>query len=102
MKFELKKYYRNTPDEKLISDLINVAKIINRDTVTIAEYEQLGSYYPTTLKRRFGSLFDALERAKLNPSRSKMNISNVELFRNLEEVWIKLGRQPKCPTYPYL
>src|SRR5574344_645034 len=95
MKFELKKYNRNTPESELIDDLIKVSKAINRDTVTMAEYEQHGSFHPSTLLRRFGSWFDVLERANLKPSRSKLNISDEELFKNLEEVWIKLGRQPK-------
>jgi predicted Zn-ribbon and HTH transcriptional regulator len=95
MKFELKKYNRNTPDEELISDLKNVAKTIERDTVTIAEYEQHGNYHPSTLQRRFGSWFDILKLANLKPSRSKLNITNDELFKNLEEVWTKLGRQPR-------
>jgi hypothetical protein len=95
MKFKLKQYNRNTPDDDLINDLIGVSKKIGRSTVTIAEYEEHGSYHPSTLKRRFGSWFAVLEKAGLEKSRSELNIPEKELFRNIEDIWIQLGRQPK-------
>jgi hypothetical protein len=95
MKFELTKYHRNTPENELIDDLIRVSKLISKDTVTRAEYEEHGNFNSTTLLRRFGSWFDVLERADLQDSRSRLNISEEELFKNLETVWISLGRQPK-------
>ena len=45
--------------------------------------------------RRFGSWFNVLSLCDLQPSRSKINIPNVELFHNLENIWLTLGRQPK-------
>ena len=36
-----------------------------------------------------------MQLCKLEPARSKINISEDELFSNLEHVWISLGRQPK-------
>lgn len=40
-----------------------------------------------------GSWFNALEKANLEKTR-ELKISTEDLFKNLEEVWIKLGRQP--------
>jgi len=40
-------------------------------------------------------LVNALERAGLQKTRTPANIPEEDLFRNLEEIWIKLGRQPK-------
>ena len=95
MKFKLKHYNRNTPDDDLINDLIDVSNKTGRGTVTIAEYEAHGSYHPSTLQRRFGSWFTVLEKAGLEKSRSRLNIPEKELFGNIEDVWIQLGRQPK-------
>ena len=94
-KFELKPYNRNTSDEELISDVKKVASEINRGTITIDEYNERGKFHATTLTRRFGSWFKVLELAGLQKSRSPLNVHEEELFQNLEELWTKLGRQPK-------
>lgn len=95
MEFKLELNKRNNSDEELIEDLVRVAKSINKNTVTIAEYEEYGKFHPSTLQRRFGSWFKVLKKAGLEKSRSAINIPEEELFKNIEDVWIKLGRQPK-------
>lgn len=95
MKFTLKPFNRNVPDEELINDVIAVSKKTGRNTVTIAEYEQHGKYHPSTLQRRFGSWFKVLENAGLEKSRSYLNIPEKELYKNIEDIWVQLGRQPK-------
>ncbi|MEQ9462802.1 MAG: HNH endonuclease [Haliea sp.] len=94
MKFELETHHRNIPDEELIEDLIRVAKEIDQDKVTIDQYNERGKFHNTTFNRRFGSWFKSLEKAGLSKTRN-LNISNEELFENLIEVWMSLGRQPK-------
>lgn len=94
MKFELETYNRNIPDEKLVEDLKRVASEINKSP-TIDEYNERGSFHATTITRRFGSWFNALEKAGLKSTRSPINIPEEELFKNLEEMWTKLGRQPR-------
>lgn len=95
MEYTLNQYHRNLDDYELINDLINVAKQVDAKTVTIDEYNKYGKYHATTLTRRFGSWFKCLEMAGLHPSRSAINISEEELFQNLEELWKYFGRQPK-------
>ncbi len=95
MKFEIELQHRNVPDEELIEDLQKVAQRTGRNTVTRAEYARLGKYHPNTLIRRFGSWFKVLEMAGLEDSRSRFNINDEELFDNIKDVWISLGRQPK-------
>ena len=95
MEFKLETYHRNTPDEELIADIQDVALKLKKNTVTISEYEEYGKFHPSTLKRKFGSWFKVLELAQLEASRSKLNIPEKELYKNIEEVWISLGRQPK-------
>lgn len=94
MKFELESFHRNVPDEDLFRDLARVAKEIGKDKVTIEEYNERGQFHNTTLTRRFGSWFTALEKAGLKKTRN-LNIPNEELFNNLVDVWQRLGRQPK-------
>ena len=94
MEFILDDFHRNTPDEDLIGSLRKVAELLKRETVTIEEYDEYGKYHSATLKRRFGSWFKCLELAGLEPSRSKIGITNKELFDEIQNVWMKLGKQP--------
>ena len=93
MKYELNIYHRNTPDQELLNDLKRVADQIGLDKVTREQYDQKGKFHSTTLTNRFGTWNKALENAGLKITR-KHNLSEKELFENIEEVWIKLGRQP--------
>lgn len=94
MKFELDNHNRNIPDETLIADLKRVANDLDRSP-TIDEYNERGAYHATTITRRFGNWFKALEIAGLESTRSPLNISEEQLFKNIEEVWLRLGRQPR-------
>lgn len=94
MKFEIKTSLRGVSDEEALNELRQCAKSIGRDTITIAEYEEVGSAHPSFFQRRFGSWTKALEAAGLEQSRSKIGISDDELMNNLKDVWITLARQP--------
>ena len=78
----------------MLADVRRVAEKINKNSATMDEYKEFGKYHPTTLTRKMGSWFEILKKANLEVNRSPINISEEELFRNLEEVWIKLGKQP--------
>ncbi len=93
MKYELNIYHRNTPDQELLDDLKKVADQIGMDKVTRDQYDQKGKFSFGTLERRFGTWNKALIKAGLKIA-FYHNISEEELFENIEEVWIKLGRQP--------
>ena len=94
MRFELESHHRNVPDDELSDDLKNVASELGKSKVTIDEYNERGKFHATTLTRRFGSWFVALEKAGLQRTRN-LNISNEELFENIVQVWTNLGKQPK-------
>ena len=83
--------YINLSDEELINDLIHVAN--GRDRLTIAEYNSKGKYTTQTMGDRFGTWNNALRKAGLKIT-NQQNITENELYKNLEKVWIKLGRQP--------
>ena len=95
MKFEDKKVNRNIPNEELLADVKNIASTYGLTTMSQDIYVQYGKFHPTTLIRRFGSWFKVLELCDLKPSRSRINIPNEELFANIEQIWLTLGRQPK-------
>jgi len=102
MKFELEEYHRGITDEELIADLKRVANELNKKSVPIASrnpsfqrYNERGKYDSSTLARRFGSWSEALKRAGLQMNRQPLRISEEELFKNIEEIWVKLGRQPR-------
>jgi len=95
MKFELEESLRGAPDEDLLEDMRRSAKVIGRDTITIAEYGEIGKSHPSTFQRRFGSWSKALKLAGLQPSRTNKPITDDELFENIKSLWISLGRQPR-------
>jgi hypothetical protein len=94
MRYELEVHHRNVPDEELLAELRRVAALVAPATVTIDRFNEHAAFHSTTLSRRFGSWFRALDIAGL-PRTRKLNISTEELFENLVRVWLKLGRQPK-------
>jgi Homing endonuclease associated repeat/HNH endonuclease len=95
MKFELEESLRGASDEELLDDMRRCAKASGRDTITMAEYEEIGKAHPCTIQRRFSSWPNALKLAGLRPSRSKIGITDEELFENIKSLWIDLGRQPR-------
>lgn len=65
MQFVLNVYHRNVSNLELINDLKRVAKELNKETITIDDYNQYGNFHATTLTRRFNSWFRSLELANL-------------------------------------
>jgi hypothetical protein len=83
----------NIPDEELLADLRRAAESVGKETITVDQYSQRGSFGSTTIEKRFGSWNIALQKAGLQLSVRK-DISDLELFQNLAAVWTTLGRQP--------
>jgi len=76
-----------------LADLKSVAEKLGKQTVTVQEYRDLGRYASSTVAHHLGSWFKALDQAGLKRTRV-LGISNEEYFANLEDLWIRLGRQP--------
>jgi hypothetical protein len=93
MKFELKQVTRNVTDEDLLEDLRRVSAN-SSGRPTMRAYEKTGKFSTGPFLNRFGSWNQALKAAGIDPFLVQ-NISDDLLFENLEEVWLKLGRQPK-------
>lgn len=94
MRFELEVHHRNVPDVELLAELSRVAALLNHSTVTIDQFNEHAKFHSSTLARRFGSWFKALDAAGL-PRTRNLNLKNEQLFENLVSVWLNLGRQPK-------
>jgi hypothetical protein len=94
MKFKLNDYHRNAPEKELLEDLKRVATHLKKNRLTGQQYHEGGGKFSIHMIRdRFGKWNKALEKAGLKIT-IKPNLSEVELFENIEDIWIKLGRQP--------
>ena len=98
IKFKLGHDLRNITDENLLNDIIRVAKLLRKNSITNYEYREYGKYGLTTIRRRFGKWSNAIKKAGLKKTRN-YNITDEELFKNIEEIWIKLGRQPRSREF---
>lgn len=85
----------NIPTDEMLEDIRRVASSLNKQTLTQQEYENHGGKFScSTICKKFdGSWFKAIESVGLERSRP-YGVSEEEYFQNLEEIWIKLGRQP--------
>lgn len=79
----------NTQD--LLDDLTLVSKKSSKSP-TIEEYNANGKYESSVIIRRFGTWNNALHKVGLAINNRQW--SEEELFNNLQEVWIKKGKQP--------
>lgn len=110
MNFEYRPINKNIDEIELINDIQSIAKKLNKDKLTIREYDDNGKYNSSTIIRRFKTWNIALEKAGLEIS-NQLNISKEELFKNILTIWEHLGRQPrraelelpisKFSQYPY-
>jgi inorganic pyrophosphatase len=112
MEYKLNIYHRNTPDQDLLDDLKKVADKLETRKLSSRDYDKNGGKYTAgTVGVRFGGWNNALEKAGLEFVHQR-NVSQEELFKNIEEIWVKLGRQPvhrdldssisKYSTYQYI
>lgn len=82
------------PEKQLIEDMQQVAEKLNKNQITMAEYEKHGNFGSTTIQKRFEGWNKAKEKAGLTIGRY-YNQSEEEYFDNLLHIWQILGRQPK-------
>ncbi|HRG01930.1 MAG TPA: hypothetical protein PKZ75_12510 [Bacteroidia bacterium] len=94
MNFEFTPIRRNVEESELIADIIAVANLLEKDTLTLREYDEHGKYNSSTAIRKFGTWNKALENASLKSS-NELNISTEDLFQNILILWEHFGRQPR-------
>jgi hypothetical protein len=81
---------------QLLNDLRRVAKLVGH-APTAKEYSEHGQYGATTLWRRFGGWYAALDRAGLR--HEKRRTSEEDLRRDLQRVQRKIDRTPSRGDY---
>jgi 5-methylcytosine-specific restriction endonuclease McrA len=81
-------------DRDLLDDLCVVAAQLGAVALPQRLYRLHGRYSTTAIKSRFGSWNAAVTSAGLT-SAGQRDIGEGELFANLQEVWVALGRQPR-------
>lgn len=91
--FQIRLRRRNIPDADLIADLQDVSRQLEAPTITRQQYDEHGSFGATTVLRRLGTWNSALELAGLDVVH-RQHIPSSELFENLADVWMALGKQP--------
>jgi hypothetical protein len=94
MKFELNLINKTVTKDELIDDLKRVAKYLNKNTVSMSEYSTHGKFSTTPFRNRFSGWNDALKSAGLMVGQ-RHDITEEEVYKNIQEVWIKLGKQPR-------
>lgn len=82
----------NISDEELISDIRRVALEIAPLKLTQRKYNEKGKYTTETITKRFG-WNRILEELNLE-THCHFDLTEKELFENLEAVWITLGHAP--------
>lgn len=85
-------------DDDFFADMQKIAKRLNKSYITTGEYDCYGKYDKSAMIRKYSSWDIILQKANLSstPYRLGKNkqITDEELFQDIERVWIKLGRQP--------
>lgn len=94
MKFQLTNFNRNIPDEELLNDLKRVAQALCTTKLSSRAYDANGGKYrSSTIGDRFGGWNNALKRVSLELVQRR-DVLELDLFSNLETVWISIGSQP--------
>jgi len=92
MKFEFVEYHRRATDKELQEDLKRVATELNKKVITRKEYNEKGRFHCDTISDRFGTWNNALSLVGLQGG--NCFFQEEDLYSNLENVWIRLGKQP--------
>lgn len=92
MKYELIKK-RNITNEELLEDLIKVSEKLKSENVTINDYDKIGKYNSSSLRRRFGSWAKCLELANLKSVKNNYSeISKQDYLNDINIVAKKLNK----------
>jgi len=80
--------------DEIVADMRRVASESGDGSLPNRLYQSHGKYSHTTASKRFGSWNAALRAAGLRVL-NKVDVTDEELFGNIEEIWVRLGRQPR-------
>jgi 5-methylcytosine-specific restriction endonuclease McrA len=88
--------YQHVGNEELLKDIKRVGTILGKDSFSSNEYNTYGEYSSSTCFKRFSSWNNTLIAAGLKPyiQVNGTRINDIEMLKEIERIWIKLGRQP--------
>lgn len=88
--------HQNVDTIELLDDIRRVALMLHKESISSHEYNMYGLFSSSTCFKRFISWNDALKQAGLQPFiiTPGKRIDDEVLLKEIERVWIKLGRQP--------
>lgn len=81
-------------DGDIIADMQRVASAYGDGALPVRLYQSHGQYSNTTASKRFGSWNTAVKAAGLQVL-NEFDVPDEELFANVEQVWLALGKQPR-------
>ncbi len=87
---------RKLTDEEIVVELQRIGKLLGKESITIDDFMKNSSIqmHPESVRLRFGSWGNLIEKAGLKLSKYQHRYSNEEYFENLLNVWTYHGRQP--------
>ena len=100
-RIELEEEIKKTDEKDVIEDLQKVAKQLQKNTITIEEYEIWGKYPYYAPKLKFGGWQKAMKAAKLKKTITYSNISNEKLIEEIKRT-IKLLNQRTLSVKDYI
>lgn len=88
--------HQTVDTSELLEDIKRVADLLNKESINSREYNDYGIYSRGTCFSRFSTWSEALKQAGLKPYKhvSEKRIDDEDLLKEIERIWIKLGRQP--------
>jgi len=85
---------KRVTDDMIINDLLEVSAKLNKKKITSTEYYENGKYSAPTIKIRFNSWSEFVSKAGLEQTGFIKRIDDIDLFAEIEKIWIELGKQP--------
>ena len=88
-----KNFLSDRSDESLLAEIRRVATEKRKESLTQEEFNKYGRVSTQIIKRRFGTWNEALAKSGLSVTK-RMNITDEEIFAEIERVWSLLGHRP--------
>lgn len=86
---------KSMSDEDILNELRSVAKKVERNDITVEEFNEYSTIGAHSVRRRFGSWQAGVLQAGLSVRSHGRRYSDEECFENLLGVWIHYGRPPR-------
>ena len=86
--------------QALIKDVQDTAQQLNAQTITSTQYELYGKYGRSCARNYFGAWANVLSAADLVATGfHTAGITEAELFEDIANVWLKIGKQPSISHF---